>query len=144
MINKGYFSGDGSIYLAENGKFKIEAATISDKLANDLMYLLLDFGIVATCYKNLLNTNNSNFRVSILGVKNFERFSDIGFIDQRNNRINQYIESRKWSRSDLIPLSKLIPPHKIIRLLCWMVAGSVPASMEPNTYGVAYDTAEVL
>jgi len=47
---KGYFSGDGSIYPAERGKFKIEADTVSKQLANDLLYLLLDFGIVATLY----------------------------------------------------------------------------------------------
>ncbi len=102
---KGYFSGDGSIYSAERGKFKIEAGTISKELANDLMYLLLDFGIVATCYKTKLKSGNDNHRISILGVKNFEKFKEIGFIDKRNSRILQYIESRKWMRSDLIPLS---------------------------------------
>lgn len=102
---KGYFSGDGSIYAAERGKFAIEASTISKCLANDLLYLLLDFGIVATCYPKKLNSGEV-YRISILGVKNFERFADVGFIDTiRNNRIAQYINSRKWSRSDLIPLS---------------------------------------
>ncbi len=103
---KGYFSGDGSIYSAERGKFKIEASTISKELANDLLYLLLDFGIVATCYtKKSKVSNNEVYRISILGVKNFERFIDIGFIDTRNKRIIQYINSRKWARADLIPLS---------------------------------------
>ncbi len=102
---KGYFSGDGSIYSAERGKFKIEAGTISKKLANDLMYLLLDFGIVSTLYQKQEITGNTTYRISILGVKNFERFKEIGFIDNlRNSRISQYIDSRKWSRSDLLPL----------------------------------------
>ncbi len=102
---KGYFSGDGSIYPAERGKFKIEASSISKDLANDLLYLLLDFGIVASCYTKE-NSYNKVYRISILGVKNFERFRDIGFIDQkRNSFILKYIESRKWARSDLIPLS---------------------------------------
>ena len=66
---RGYFSGDGSIYPAERGKFKIEAGTISKHLANDLLYLLLDFGIVATCYvKKSENYNNEVYRISILGV----------------------------------------------------------------------------
>ncbi|MBI2629514.1 AAA family ATPase [Candidatus Pacearchaeota archaeon] len=103
---KGYFSGDGSIYPAENGKFKIEASTISKELANDLMYLFLDFGIVATCYEKELKTGSTCYRISILGVRNFERFSEIGFIEnQKNKRIMDYVNSRKWNRSDVIPLS---------------------------------------
>ncbi len=103
---KGYFSGDGSIYQAERGKFQIEAGTISKELANDLLYLLLDFGIVASLYTKLEITGSTTYRISILGVKNFESFREIGFIDKiRDNRIKQYIESRKWFRSELIPLS---------------------------------------
>ncbi len=103
---RGYFSGDGSIYSAERGKFKIEAGTVSKELANDIMYLLLDFGIVATCYSTPLKTGSTNYRLSILGVKNFEKFSEIGFIDKsKNEKISQYINSRKWLRSEIIPLS---------------------------------------
>ena len=103
---KGYFSGDGSIYSDDRGKFKIEACTISKKLANDLLYLLLDFGIVARLYEKESSEFMKSYRIIILGVKNFERFSKIGFIDlKRNQRINQYIKSRAWARSDLIPLS---------------------------------------
>src|SRR3989344_1816173 len=104
---KGYFSGDGSIHKVERGKYHIEASTISKNLANDLLYLLLDFGIVATCYtKEIKISPNKVYRISILGVNNFEKFRDIGFIDQkRNARIKEYILSRKWARTDLIPLS---------------------------------------
>ncbi|MEK6832465.1 MAG: AAA family ATPase [Nanoarchaeota archaeon] len=104
---KGYFSGDGSIYEAERGKFKIEASTVSKALANDLLYLLLDFGIVASCYNRKSNISNKDiYRISILGVKNFEKFIEVGFIDEvRNKRILQYINSRKWARSDILPLS---------------------------------------
>ena len=104
---KGYFSGDGSINEMERGKYQIEASTISKNLANDLLYLLLDFGIVATCYIKEAKPHSSKaYRISILGVRNFEKFRDIGFIDQkRNERISKYILSRKWARADLIPLS---------------------------------------
>ncbi|MBI2671478.1 AAA family ATPase [Candidatus Woesearchaeota archaeon] len=103
---KGYFSGDGSNYPAARGKFQIEASTISDELANGLLYLLLDFGIVATRYDKKERTGSISKRISILGVKNFEKFKDAGFIDKkRNDRIGQYIKSRKWFRSDLIPLT---------------------------------------
>ena len=103
---KGYFSGDGSIHEVERGKFHIEAGTISKELANELLYLFLDFGIVATCYNKPERTGSTTYRISILGVKNFEKFSEIGFIDKiRNDRVKKHIESRKWSRSDLIPLS---------------------------------------
>lgn len=103
---KGYFSGDGSIYMAEREKAKIEAGTISENLANDLLYLLLDFGIVASVYRKKERTGSTTCRISILGVRNFERFKDIGFIDNiRNGRIGGYIKSRKWVRSEIIPLS---------------------------------------
>ncbi len=103
---KGYFSGDGSIYEGERGKFQIEAGTISRNSADDLLYLLLDFGIVATIYKKKERTNNITYRLSILGVRDFEEFKEIGFIgNSRNNKIRKYIESRKWFRSELIPLS---------------------------------------
>ncbi len=103
---KGYFSGDGSNYAAERGKFKIEAGTVSKTLANDLLYLLLDFGIVASVYKKLERTGSTTYRIIILGVKNFERFKEIGFIDYlRNSRIGKYIKSRKWFRSNVVPLS---------------------------------------
>lgn len=106
-ILRGYFSGDGSISERERGKYMIEASTISKDLANDLLYLLSDFGIVASCnIKKERNSENDAYRITILGVKNFERFKDIGFIDnKRNSRISKYVESRKWARSDLIPLS---------------------------------------
>ncbi|MBI2109925.1 AAA family ATPase [Candidatus Woesearchaeota archaeon] len=103
---RGYFSGDGSIWPTEGGKFHIEAGTVSKELANDLMYLLLDFGIVATQYEKSERTGSTTHRISLLGIKKFERFIDIGFIDkERNDRIQKYIDSRGWARSDLIPLS---------------------------------------
>ncbi len=103
---KGYFSGDGSISSKERGEFQIEAGTVSEELANDLLYLLLDFGIVATLYKKKEKNGSITNRISILGVRNFETFKEIGFIDKaRNLKIGKYINSRKWVRSELIPLS---------------------------------------
>ncbi len=114
---KGYFSGDGSIYKDDRGKYKIEACTISKKLANDLLYLLLDFGIVAKVYTKENPKYPNAYRIMVLGVNNFKRFMEIGFIDlERNHRILEYINSRKWSRSDLIPLSgelnQIVSNHK--------------------------------
>ncbi len=103
---KGYFSGDGSVYKDERNKYKIEACTISEELASDLLYLLLDFGIIARVYTKEVKDYQDAYRIMILGVNNFERFLEVGFIDSmRNSRILEYIKSRKWSRSDLIPLS---------------------------------------
>ncbi len=103
---KGYFSGDESNWPNEKGKFNIKSGTVSDNLANSLLYLLLDFGIVATRYNKKERTGSITKKISILGVKNFEKFKEIGFIDKkRNNRIDEYIKSRKWFRSDLIPLT---------------------------------------
>jgi len=103
---KGYFSGDGSIYSLEGDKYRIEASTISKKLANDLLYLLLDFGIVSSYREKKLQSGNVGHMITIFGVNNFDRFREIGFIDQiRNRMIGKYINLKKWARSDLIPLS---------------------------------------
>ncbi len=103
---QGYFSGDGSGCIKKNGCLAIEAGTISEKLANDLLYLLLDFGIVATCYKRLEKTGSITNRIGIFSIKNFERFKEIGFIDRlRNDRISYILSNQKWHVDEVIPLS---------------------------------------
>jgi SpoVK/Ycf46/Vps4 family AAA+-type ATPase/intein/homing endonuclease len=99
---KGYFTGDGSIYPNQRGVFTIEATTYSEKLANDILYLLLYFGIVAS---DSHNEKSKRHRILIRGIKNFRKFKKIGFLDEyRNKKIEEYLKSRKWERSDQIPI----------------------------------------
>ncbi len=102
---RGYYSGDGSIYSTNGRSSAIEAATKSEKLANDLLYLLLGLGIVGRVYEKSIDTERY-YRVMFMGVDYLTVFSEIGFIDtKRNNRILLYIKSKKWKRSDNIPIT---------------------------------------
>ncbi|MEK6941837.1 MAG: LAGLIDADG family homing endonuclease, partial [archaeon] len=105
---KGYFSGDGTITKTER-TYYIEATTVSKELSNDLMYLLLKFGIVANCKQKKEWTGSISYRVQIHGVDNFRKFEQIGFIDtKRNGKISQSIAEKKWERSNLIPMNEKI------------------------------------
>ena len=110
---KGYFSGDGTIHGNSKEKYAykhiIEASTVSRELANDLMYLLLKLGIVASCKEKLEWNGSISYRVQIFGVNNFRKFLQIGFIDKkRDNLVWGYVEGVKWPGSNKIPLNDKI------------------------------------
>jgi transitional endoplasmic reticulum ATPase len=63
---------------------------------------LLYFGIVAS---DSHNEKSKRHRILIRGIKNFRKFKKIGFLDEhRNKKIEEYLKSRKWERSDQIPI----------------------------------------
>ncbi|MBI4210671.1 MAG: AAA family ATPase [Candidatus Diapherotrites archaeon] len=101
---KGYFSGDGSITKSER-RYVIEATTVSKSLANDLLYLFLKLGIVASCREKREWSGSISHRVQIFGVDNFRKFLNVGFIDSRRNMlIGKYIGEKSWARSNVIPI----------------------------------------
>jgi transitional endoplasmic reticulum ATPase len=101
---RGYYSGDGTIH-GNYHRYVIEAGTESKKLADDLMHLLLYFGIVVRKYEKKEKNGNISYRILFMGVDNFKKFKEIGFIDKkRMNKINNYIKTKKWSRSEQIPM----------------------------------------
>lgn len=101
----GYYSGDGSIH-GNRHRYYIDAYTQSQELANDLAFALLRFGILATTEEKKEWNGSITYRVRFSGVENFRIFKRIGFIDcKRDQRISDYISSKKWERSDQIPLS---------------------------------------
>jgi len=101
---KGYYSGDGWI-SGNSHRYMIGMSTTSGKLAEDLLYLLLQFGIVAKYRGREEKRGKYSHIVEFMGVENFKKFLAIGFIDKsRNQKIRDYISSKKWSRSDQIPL----------------------------------------
>ena len=68
--------------------------------------MLLNFRIVASCYNKKEYNGNTTYRVLFMGVDNFKQFRSIGFIDKkRDEMISTYIRHKKWTRTDLIPLS---------------------------------------
>ncbi len=105
---RGYFSGDGTI--RSNGRsYMIEATTVSQQLANDLMFLFLKIGIVASCHTKKEWNGSISYRVQVFGTENFKRFAPAGFIDrERNSMIQEYINKVAWTRSNVIPLNPKI------------------------------------
>ncbi len=105
---KGYFSGDGSISRSER-RYVIEASTVSVELANDLLYLLLKLGIVASHGEKKEWSGSTSHRIQIFGVDNFRKFLSIGFIDsRRDSLVSKYIGEKAWSRSNTIPINDKI------------------------------------
>lgn len=105
---KGYYSGDGSIH-GNAHRYVIEASSVSEELANDLLFLLLKIGIVASYAPKKEWNESTSHRITIMGVEQFEKFSNIGFIDKkRNSFIQTYIKSKKWTRSNVIPVTSKI------------------------------------
>ncbi|MBS7617781.1 CDC48 family AAA ATPase [Candidatus Bathyarchaeota archaeon] len=101
---RGYYSGDGGI-SGNTHRYVIEVGTLSRELANDLLYILLYFGIVAKCREKREKNGKTSYIVEFMGVENFKKFMEVGFIDRvRNGKIKDYIASKKWSRSNQIPL----------------------------------------
>ena len=105
---KGYFSGDGSITHSER-RSVIEATTVSEGLAGDLLYLLLKAGIVAVYGEKKEWNGSISHRVKVFGVENFRKFLRIGFIDsKRDLAISKYAGEKAWARSNLVPVSQKI------------------------------------
>jgi transitional endoplasmic reticulum ATPase len=102
---RGYYSGDGSVYGSSH-RYYIEACTVSEGLAGDLMLLLLHFGIVGIHYERLdARYDILMHKVQFSGVSQFESFGEIGFSDlKRNERIAAYTRGKKWRRSHQIPI----------------------------------------
>ncbi len=106
---RGYYSGDGSIAKNQRGVITVEGSTESKGLADDLMHLLLYFGIVAKDYPR---KGRSQHRVCFTGVSNLRNFAQIGFLGRsKNSQIKHYIGAMKWERSDQIPITRELREH---------------------------------
>ncbi|MFP3949842.1 MAG: AAA family ATPase [Candidatus Micrarchaeia archaeon] len=102
---RGYFSGDGSIYKNQHGTHMVEAATASRELADDVLYLLLRFGIVGRTYGKKEWTGKPSWRVYLNGGEQLRGFKGISFLDsRRKSKLDSYVSSIKWFRSEQIPV----------------------------------------
>ncbi|MBU0530330.1 MAG: AAA family ATPase [Nanoarchaeota archaeon] len=114
---RGYYSGDGSVYPNQRDILTVEATTYSNGLANDLLYLLLQVGIVGSVYSNKVD-KSTRHRICFRGSDNIDVFRKIGFMDKkRNDLVMKYTSGIKWKRSDQIPmfpeLKTLLKENKI-------------------------------
>lgn len=100
---RGFISGDGTLNTKTYAP-QVEITTYSKKLADQLLYLLLYFGIVAKIYEEKDGRN----RICFSDTENLRRFLEIGFISaKRNEIIRKYVESRKWGRLERLPTKVL-------------------------------------
>jgi len=96
------------VYPNQRGTLTIEGTTYSPELANDLMYLLLGVGIVASVYEDTKG-KNTRHRICFRGAENIGKFSRIGFMDaKRNNLVREYRSKLSFERSDQIPMFDLL------------------------------------
>jgi SpoVK/Ycf46/Vps4 family AAA+-type ATPase/intein/homing endonuclease len=104
MLLRGYSSGDGSV--REHFSPVVELGTASRQLANDLVYLLLRFGVLVRVYK----TKDDFYRLVIGDIDGLQAFLKIGFHDpNRNELIRKYVSEprRQAGRIERIPLELL-------------------------------------
>ncbi|MBI2085379.1 MAG: AAA family ATPase [Candidatus Aenigmarchaeota archaeon] len=108
---RGYFSGDGSLAQNHRNVITIEGSTESEKLANDLTYLLTYFGIVAKIYPRARDGHEA-YRVCFAGAQPIEKFKEIGFFDHdKMEKINNYLNGVKWDRDAQIPITSSIKSY---------------------------------
>jgi len=97
---KAYFEGDG--YLANY----VEAVTKSQQLANDLLYILLYFEIVASVREKIVD-GETYYAVTISSAKNMRRFLEkIGFVRQeRYRKVKTYFKglAKRHTNVDIVP-----------------------------------------
>ncbi len=92
---RGYFGGDGYF----SGKY-VEASTVSQDLANDVMIALQYFGIVARCREKKEWTGSTSYRVRFLWTGFLKKFAEeIGFLyGSKNKLLNAYLKNIKLKR----------------------------------------------
>ncbi|MDD5148205.1 MAG: toprim domain-containing protein, partial [Candidatus ainarchaeum sp.] len=92
---KGYFEGDG--HFSKAGQ--LEACTVSERLASDLLYLLSQFGVIATVQRNVnkspcqnsgVPTPRTRFNVKISGKVVLSKLSDI-VPERQRERLENYL-----------------------------------------------------
>ncbi len=103
---RGYFSGDGSIYANQKGFGTVEASTVSRQLADQLLYLLLRFGIVATAYGKNEKHGAPSHRICMAGEPLRAFASSIGFaFAEKQVRLEKCAQLGNWHRGRQIPIS---------------------------------------
>ncbi|MDX1546783.1 MAG: excinuclease ABC subunit UvrB, partial [Rhodothermales bacterium] len=105
---RAYFDGDGTVGRAS----EVSATTASARLASDLTYALLRFGIWARIRRKWKRATNANhagdwyYQVSISGQDNLARFRDaIGFsIPRKRAALERQCARRGNSNVDVVPI----------------------------------------
>ncbi|MBU0532813.1 AAA family ATPase [Candidatus Micrarchaeota archaeon] len=103
---RGYFSGDGTIYENQRGVATVEGSTTSRGLTDQILYMLLYFGIVAKVYRKKEWNGTNSYRICMMGGKQLTNFKEIGFLDaERMKRLENSISRVGWFRNEQIPIT---------------------------------------
>jgi len=125
---RGYFSGDGYF----SGKY-IEVTTVSKELANDILTLLLYYGIVARVKEKSEKNGSVSYRIRFCWQRWLNTFiNKIGFLDEeKNEKVRNYLRSL-WQKVD-----KRSPEHKMNKDVYWDLV--VEKKIEPYNYPYVFD-----
>ncbi len=102
---KGYFEGDGSIYISARSPV-IDCTSSSRSLLKEIQVILLRFGITSTFW---YDRKKKAYKLFIRGFENLNRFKEgIGFLTRRKiNRLNNFSKinsnSKAMSKTDFVP-----------------------------------------
>ncbi|MBL7052016.1 MAG: Flp pilus assembly complex ATPase component TadA, partial [Nanoarchaeota archaeon] len=103
---KGYFDGDGSQVVSKNSGNSISANTVSEKLANDIAYLLLHLGIVARIEKISPPElgNHVQYKVHIKHRKYIKHFlKKVGFTKYKKEIIDRRVSHSTFNTVNYDP-----------------------------------------
>jgi DNA gyrase subunit A len=102
---KGYFEGDGSIYMSGSAPI-IDCTSASQLLLKEIQTILLRFGIVSSLWRD---RKKKNYKLFIRGVENINRFKDdIGFLTQAKiNRLEAFAQINAGRK--IMPKTDYVP-----------------------------------
>jgi len=115
---RGFFEGDGSIYLSGRTPI-IDCASSSELLLKEIQVILLRFGIISTLWHN--NKRKREYKLFIRGVDNINCFKDnIGFLTKekvaRLEKFSQInIDRKAMPKTDYIPYLSAYLRNKYIK-----------------------------
>ncbi len=102
------FSGDGSIYRSEAGRF-LEYSSISERLIYDIHHLLLRFGIFGLVRSKISASGKRTYRYQITDPEMIQRFAqEVGFLpgSKKQNMLDSIVSEalpRMRSNFDTLP-----------------------------------------
>lgn len=119
----GLFTADGSVYNS-NGSITVSLSSVSKKLLQNVQLLLLHFGINSTLtiekierkskIKNNVYNCKTGYRILISGVDAYKFFNEIGFIGEKQEKLNNLVKEHLNKRGfynknkDFIEISDII------------------------------------
>jgi len=123
---RGYFSGDGSVYENQKGVAMVEAITTSKALADQLLYLLLHFGIVATMCQRKEWSGSQSYRIYMTGGRVLGRFNGIGFLQEKKMaRIHASLARVGWFREEQVPIQGTVRDFIETNLPKWRFSSTI-------------------